>query len=274
MKVLAPAKLNLFLKIINKRNDGYHNICTGVTFLNLYDEIYITPSNKNSIVYSGQFSPSRGYFSNDVLKKLLKYLYTKKKEKFFVKIKVKKNIPTGSGLGSASASAAALIRGLKELKLINLIINKKNLAQISADIPMCLKSKDCIASGIGEKISFTKIFPKYYFVLIKPNFSLSTKKIYSKLRKNHNKKKFILPKYFNHMNLGNDFKNISLKNSSVIKNLIKDLSKLKNAEFAQMTGTGSCCYVAFKNIYDAKNGLKKMKKKYNNYWSCVVENKF
>ena len=72
MKVLAPAKLNLFLKVINKRNDGYHNICTGVTFLNLYDEIDIFLSKKNSIVYSGPFAPRKGYFTNDILKKLLK----------------------------------------------------------------------------------------------------------------------------------------------------------------------------------------------------------
>lgn len=274
MKVLAPAKLNLFLKVINKRNNGYHNICTGATFLNLCDEIDISLSKKNSIVYSGPFAPRKGYFANDILKKLLKFLYTKKKERFFVKIKVKKNIPTGSGLGSASACAAALIRGLKELKLFTQLINKNNLALIGADIPMCLKSQDCIVKGIGEKISFTKMFPKYCFVLIKPNLSFSTKKIYSKLGKNRNKKKFILPKYFNHKNLENDFKNISLDNSLVIRNLINDLSKLKNAEFVQMTGTGSCCYAAFRNIYDAKNGLKKMKNKYNNYWSLAVENKF
>ena len=274
MKVLAPAKLNLFLKVINKKNDGYHNICTGVTFLNLYDEIDIFLSKKNSIVYSGPFAPRKGYFTNDILKKLLKFLYIKKKDRFFVTIKVKKNIPTGSGLGSASACVAAVIRGLRELKLFTQLINKKNLAQIGADIPMCLKSQDCIAKGIGEKISFTKMFPKYCFVLIKPNLSFSTKKIYAKIKKTQKKSKFILPKYFNHMNLENDFKDILFDNSLVIRSLIKDLSILKNVEFVQMTGTGSCCYAAFKNIYDAKNGLKKIKSKYGNYWSLVAENKF
>ena len=61
MKVLAPAKLNLFLKVVNKRSDGYHNVKTGVTFLNLYDEIIIKPSpdNKNTIDYVGKFAPNK-----------------------------------------------------------------------------------------------------------------------------------------------------------------------------------------------------------------------
>jgi len=159
MKFLAAAKINLFLKIINKRNDGYHNIFTGVTFVNLYNEIIITPSNKNSIVYSGPFAPIKGFFQNDLVNKIFKYLFKEERRGFFVKIEIKKNIPSGAGLGSASADAAAIIRGLNALKLVNFITDYKTLSFIGADIPICLKSKDCIAEGIGEKIFFKIDFP-------------------------------------------------------------------------------------------------------------------
>ena len=67
MKILAHAKLNLFLNIINKRDDGYHNIRTGVTFVDLHDEVTINKSLLNSISYTGVFAPTNHYYDNDIL---------------------------------------------------------------------------------------------------------------------------------------------------------------------------------------------------------------
>ena len=68
MKFFAPAKLNLFLKINHKNRNGYHDIYSCATFINLFDEINIKFSKKNSIIYKGKFSPPKGYFSKDIIK--------------------------------------------------------------------------------------------------------------------------------------------------------------------------------------------------------------
>jgi len=278
MKFIAKAKLNLFLEIKKKKDDGYHSIHTGVTFLNLHNEISISISRENSISYTGPFAPKKGYYKNDILYKVLKLVYIYEKNKFKINIKIKKNIPTGAGLGSASADAAALLRGLKKLKLIKKIPDNTDLCLIGADIPMCIKSRDCIATGIGERINLYNKFPKYYFVLVKPNFSLTTRKIYSKVKiKNSIKyQKNVLnlnnPKIFENKH-GNDLQKIVIKLKPSIKFLLKELSMLNGTLISRMSGSGPTCYGMFKIKSKAIKAHQEIITKYPNWWSYLVENK-
>ena len=73
IKIYSPAKLNLFLKIINKRKDGFHNIRSGVTLVNLYDIITIEKSDKTNISYEGEYKPTNGFYSDCIIKKTLLY---------------------------------------------------------------------------------------------------------------------------------------------------------------------------------------------------------
>ena len=70
----APAKINLFLRVLNKIEDGYHNIRTGITFINLYDEVNIKKSNVTSIKYFGNFKPFSGLYEDCIITKTLKFL--------------------------------------------------------------------------------------------------------------------------------------------------------------------------------------------------------
>ena len=70
----SPAKINLFLKVINKREDGFHNIRTGVTFINIFDEITVQPHNKFEVIYSGKFSPKNNIFEDCLIKKIFYFL--------------------------------------------------------------------------------------------------------------------------------------------------------------------------------------------------------
>ena len=106
--IKAPAKINLFLKILDKRNDGFHNIRTGINFLNLQDEVSITIDNKNSITYTGPFKPDTNLFYEDIIVKVLNNI--KLKKNVALKINIKKNIPWQAGLGSASSDGAAFIK--------------------------------------------------------------------------------------------------------------------------------------------------------------------
>ena len=235
----------------------------------------ITPSNRNSIKYTGPFAPKNKIFENDINLKIINFFRKKEKKKFSVKLQIQKNIPPGSGLGGASADGGALIRGLKKLKLIDSPIYNTEISKIGADLPICFNSRDCIASGIGDKILFKNNFPKYYFVLVKPKFSLLTNKVYSNLNKsNYNKfqKNISYKSKFDILDFNNDLEKPAIKIRPLIKNLLNDLSDLDGALFSRMTGSGSCCYSAFSNYEDAKWAAKKIKTKYPNYWLKIAKN--
>ena len=86
--IFAPAKLNLFLKILGRRNDGLHNIRTGITFIDLYDKIQIEESDKTEVKYYGKFKPLKGTYDDCIVIKTLNFL--KIKDKLKLKILIEK----------------------------------------------------------------------------------------------------------------------------------------------------------------------------------------
>ena len=128
--IKTPAKINLFLRVFNKRMDGYHNIFSAITFIDLYDEIKIKLSNLTDITYLGPFKPDKGTYEDCIIKKTLKKFINN--DKINLSISVIKNIPVQGGLGSASTNAAGIIKGLDKLNIIDL--KKLNNFSYGADI--------------------------------------------------------------------------------------------------------------------------------------------
>ena len=114
-KEFSPAKLNLFLKIVSKRDDGYHNIRSGITLISLFDEVIAEKDVKFSVKYTGEFSPDNNKFKDCIVEKIFSKLDLEKPNYAFT---IQKNIPIMSGLGSASSNAAAVIRILKKLRML------------------------------------------------------------------------------------------------------------------------------------------------------------
>ena len=269
--IKAPAKINLFLHVLNKREDGYHNIKSGITFINLFDEVCIKKNNSMIIQYSGAFKPSQDFFKDCIIKKTLKFLNLDNKVN--LKININKNIPIQSGLGSASSNAAALIKGLEKLEIVKMNADYKFYSQLGADIPVFLYGKNALVEGIGEKVIKHK-FPKYFFLLVKPEISFSTKKMYDKISVNlqddniSNHSKNIL----NDDDYGNDFENIAIKENEEINQILKYLSSSEKCIFSQMTGSGSCCFAAYEKQEYANKAQINFKENFPKLWSFVGEN--
>ncbi len=174
-KELSPAKLNLFLKIVSKRDDGYHNIRSGVTLINLFDEVMAEKDDKFSVKYTGEFAPQNNKFKDCIVEKIFSKLDIKKPNYAFT---IKKNIPIMSGLGSASSNAAAVIRILQKLNYLDL--KKNNFDAIGADVPFFINNHDSLIREIGN-ITIKQSFPKYFFLLIKPIHNCSTKEMYNQI---------------------------------------------------------------------------------------------
>ena len=150
----SPAKINLFLKIINKRDDGFHNIRTGITFIDLYDEITVQPHNKFEVIYKGKFAPKNNQFEDCIISRLFSFINEDRPKLLFT---IKKNFPYEAGLGSASSNVASVIKILENLELIK----KKNIfdyVELGSDIPIFLNQKDALVRGKGDLISNIILF--------------------------------------------------------------------------------------------------------------------
>ena len=264
----SPAKINLFLKIINKRDDGFHNIRTGITFIDLYDEITVQPHNKFEVIYKGKFAPKNNQFEDCIITRLFTFINEDRPKLLFT---ISKNFPYEAGLGSASSNVASVIKILENLELIK----KKNIfdyVELGSDIPFFLNQKDALVRGKGDLIANVH-FPKYFFLLIRPSFKCSTKKMYDSFRTvdfNYNTD-FDLEE-INDQDSGNDFEKILKKNEPEFLSIINILEDFEDVVFSRLTGSGSCIYSVFEKKEHAVNAQKNFQQSFSNLWTHVSEN--
>ena len=265
---LAPAKINLFLKILNKKTDNYHNIRSGITFINLFDEITVEKSSFFKITYIGKFAPKNNFYTDCILERLFETFQINKPRLNFI---IEKNIPVQSGLGSASSNAAAMFRILEKMNIYK-IEDIRDTRFLGSDIPLFLNQKDCLIRGTGEKIT-NKVYPKYYFLLVKPNSNCSTKEIYN-LIKNRDLDYNVENDYeeINEFDIGNDFEKFIIRINEEVTQILNFFKDLEYVIFSRMTGTGSCCYAAFNKKNEAENAQKIFVKKFPLLWTLITEN--
>jgi 4-diphosphocytidyl-2-C-methyl-D-erythritol kinase len=184
--VRAPAKINLSLLIAGERPDGFHEIETVMAKVSFYDEILIGPGKKPGIelICKGPYWAPEG--KDNLIYQACEMLLDSCDKAPDIKIILTKNIPAASGLGSASSDAAASLIGLN--KYLNLRLPYSRLAKLAerlgSDVPFFLDGPLAFCTGKGEKIK--KIAKKFDFValLILPDVSVSTKRVYANYQHN------------------------------------------------------------------------------------------
>lgn len=184
MIVKAPAKINLYLEILNKRQDGYHNIESVMHTVSLFDILEFEPMEENKIelICLGNADLSNDK-NNLVYKAVMKF-----KEQYNInkgiKIKLTKNIPTGAGLGGGSSDAAATLVALNKIWNVNTDIKQLELlgAKLGADVPFFITGGTAKISQIGNVVEKLKSNLNLSFILVNPNFGVSTAYAYSKIK--------------------------------------------------------------------------------------------
>ena len=190
VKVHANAKINLFLDVLGKRADGYHNIFTVMQSINLYDDLIIRKINNNDSSdepFTLKINKSSNYSlptdETNLVTKAAKFLIKEYKIKHPIHIELTKRIPMGAGLGGGSSDCAATLRGINELFSLNIPLNE--LLEIGrtfgADVPFCIMGGTALAEGIGERLTPIQSPISYPIVLIYPNIHVSTKNAYALL---------------------------------------------------------------------------------------------
>lgn len=183
VKVQCPAKINLNLKVINKREDGFHNIESIMQAINLYDylEISVVKSDKTSISLEGNSKEIPYDKSNLIYKSAKLFLDANNLKNYEIHAFIEKNIPVSAGLAGGSTDAAGTIYGLN--KIFNNIMNEEELnnlcAQLGSDLNFCLKGGQAMTKGRGEILE-PKEFQSFKINLIKPiNLGISAKEAYT-----------------------------------------------------------------------------------------------
>lgn len=264
----APAKINLSLDVLRKRNDGFHDVEMIMTTIDLSDRIEIKPLEQDKIIVNleSKFVPNDernlAYQAAEVLKKT--YNITKG-----VHIKIDKNIPVSAGLGGGSSDAAAVLRGLNRLWSLNIPSEELALLglQIGSDVPFCVMNSTAFVRGRGELIKKLPSPPSCWVVLAKPNIGISTKTIFQRiiiedlsppntyqLIQSLNEQNFTKISE----NLGNVLEEITMSIYPEVRR-VKEKMIASGASHVVMSGSGPTVYSLVKHENKAKkicNGLR------------------
>lgn len=183
VKEKAYAKINLFLNVINKRFDGYHDLEMVMAAVNLHDLLTFKENTSGEINITSDHEITSDQKENIVFK-VASFLKEEFKISSGVDIHIIKNIPIAAGLAGGSADAAATFRGLNKLWKLKLSLDDMSDmgANLGADIPFCIYNKVCIARGKGEELFFLKHKLKINVLLVTPNVKISTKEVFGKVK--------------------------------------------------------------------------------------------
>jgi len=182
----SPAKLNLYLKIQNKRSDGFHNILTLFERISLADELRFV-SSKNPSIQIQCDHPHVPTGPKNLVFKAIKLLQSELGVKQGMKVHIKKNIPVAAGLGGGSSNAATTLLALNQLWSLKLSKKKmQNYAlQLGSDVPFFLFNASwATGEGRGEQIREINIKSKYWHILVVPKVKVYTQKVYEGLKIN------------------------------------------------------------------------------------------
>ncbi|MBU6140917.1 MAG: 4-(cytidine 5'-diphospho)-2-C-methyl-D-erythritol kinase [Proteobacteria bacterium] len=269
-KSFCPAKINLFLKVVGKRVDGFHELESLFVFTDLVDELEVSLSDNFALEISGDFARFVDQ-ENNLFVKIINFFVQEFAVTKNIKIRIVKNIPVGSGLGGGSSNAAYFIRALNEIFALNL--DKKSLQKISlkfgSDIPFFFEEQASIVTGRGEIIENFPEFKPISALLIHPKISLGTKDIFQKLAGNFSQKigseKLKKMSIEDFLILPNDLQQSAISTVLIIGEIIDHLEKF-GADFAKMSGSGSACFGVFSSEEKILMAEKKMFEKFPDFF--------
>ena len=184
MQILAPAKINVSLKILRRRDDGFHEIETLITPITLCDQIEIEKSDSSSEIEFHCDDPSVPAGDDNLIVRAARAFFAATKLKRAISIELKKKIPHGAGLGGGSSDAASTLLALNEL--FNTNLPRETLAKIAetvgSDVPFFIFKSAALCNGRGELVTPLRWKDKLSLLLLKPEFRVSTAWAYSHWR--------------------------------------------------------------------------------------------
>ena len=252
IRVPSPAKLNLFLHIVGRRDNGYHELQSIFQLIDLYDWISFETIEENQIQIEGLAEVK---LEQNLIYRAAQYLHPHAKTPCGLKISVEKNIPMGAGLGGGSSNAATTLIVLNQLWQCGL--NDEQLAaygvQLGADVPIFIFGQNAWAEGIGEHLSFIDLAQKQ-FIILKPDCFISTQLLFSQKTLTRDTKPTTFCAYQLEPSLfGNNFEPLARQLYPEVEEAMQYLDQFGQAK---LTGTGACVFTEVTQKMDVKQILQ------------------
>lgn len=239
IRVPSPAKLNLFLHITGRRDNGYHELQTIFQLIDLYDWMTFEPHAEENIQIEGL---AEVQLEQNLIYRAAQLLRSHAKKPCGLNIRIEKNIPMGAGLGGGSSNAATTLIVLNQLWQCGL--NEQQLAdygvQLGADVPIFVFGRNAWAEGIGEHLSFIDLAQKK-FIILKPDCFISTQQLFSQKTLTRDSKITKFCAYqIEPSNFGNNFEPLARQLYPEVEEAMQYLDQFGRAK---LTGTGSCVFI-------------------------------
>ncbi|MCE5280618.1 MAG: 4-(cytidine 5'-diphospho)-2-C-methyl-D-erythritol kinase [Deltaproteobacteria bacterium] len=266
----SPAKVNLYLEVLGKRADGYHDILTLMQRIDLCDEMtFVGKEGPLAVRCPGTSLPEdRG----NIIYRAAEAFFSRLSSKASIEITVRKRIPVAAGLGGGSSNAATTLMALNEMHGNPLTPDELMGmgARLGADVPFFIHGKTAWASGIGDRFMETPPLPPLWFVLVNPGFEISTKMVYQSLNLGltNGPRNYSIPRFYTEddliQGLHNDLEKVTLRLHPVLDQL-KALLLENGAGGALMSGSGPTVFGIFSGEESAVRAETALKRE--NRWS-------
>lgn len=278
LSLAAPAKINLFLHVTGRREDGYHLLESLVVFAATGDRLFVEPSENLSLAVTGPFAAGLADSGPDnLVMRAAAALQREASVQSGATITLQKNLPVSSGIGGGSADAAATLRALSVLWNIDsagLDLASIGLA-IGADVPVCLNARPAMMSGVGEAILDVASPPPCGVVLVNAGEGVSTPDVFAaRTAPFTDAGDWETPPTFDAFidalkGRKNDLSDPALSVSPVIGEVLAALSDTVECALARLSGSGGTCFGLYPDEIAAGTAAAAIRSEHPDWW-CVA----
>jgi 4-diphosphocytidyl-2-C-methyl-D-erythritol kinase len=263
----AHAKVNLWLNVVGRRDDGYHLLDSLVAFVDLADTVEARPADRLSLELEGPRASDLAGEADNLVLKAARRLADRAGVTPRASIRLGKHIPVAAGLGGGSADAAATLRELVDLWRLALPEEELfDLAQsLGADVPMCLAGRTALVSGVGERLQPAPPLPPAAIVLVNPGTALPTVEVFAARRGPFSVVRPVAQPWRDLPDLvaalaerGNDLGEAAMKLRPVIAEVLDVLHGSDGVRYAAMSGSGATCFALYDTPVAARRAAAAM----------------
>jgi 4-diphosphocytidyl-2-C-methyl-D-erythritol kinase len=274
LRETAPAKVNLSLRVVGRRADGYHDLESLVAFADLTDVLTLEAGGETSLSIGGPFAKDCSALDDNLVLKAAGALGLPAG-----RFTLDKHIPVAAGLGGGSADAAAALRLVARANGLSPDDPRLLDAALAcgADVPVCLQSKARIMRGLGEQLSQPLRLPKLHAVLVNPSAALPTADVFASFRgdepSNHpaDNVPFERSALLAWLSVrGNCLTRAAVSRVPAINDIFDAMNALPGCRLTRMTGSGATCFGLFDESSSAGDAAVQLSKSQENWWIRAV----
>ena len=273
----APAKINLYLHVLGRRSDGYHDLDSLIVFVDISDEIEVSPSNRLGLKLEGPFAHDLETtdWGRNLVIQAARALAETSEMNMSVALTLRKNLPVAAGLGGGSSDAAATLKAL--CRMWELVISDGELHAIArdlgADVPACLDQSSVFVGGVGEDLSPAPELPEAWLVLVNPGLPLMTAEVFrqfdppgSDVARFEAAPRDVYAMATTLAARSNDLEAVAIGMVPQIARVIDALEENENCLLARMSGSGATCFGIFAEESAAKSAAVRISGDNSSWW--------